>query len=151
VKALLVASAGGHLDELLQTEGAWSGHEVCFVTTGEMPAARLRERFGAKVYAVGESNREHPWRVLRVLARCVGIILRERPDVIVSTGAAHGCLLCALGRLTGARVVWIDSIANIDRLSLSGRIVRHFAHLFLVQWPELAARYPGVEYHGELV
>jgi len=116
-----------------------------------MPAERLRERYGVPVYAVGESNREHPWQVLRVLARCLGIILRERPDVVLSTGAAHGCLLCLLGKLMRAKVVWIDSIANVERLSLSGRLVRPFADLVITQWAEVATRHAGVEYHGALV
>jgi UDP-N-acetylglucosamine:LPS N-acetylglucosamine transferase len=116
-----------------------------------MVAERLRARYGVPVYVVGESNREQPLKVLRVLARCVGIVLRERPDVIVSTGAAHGCLLCLLAKLAGARVVWIDSIANVERLSLSGRLVRPFADVVISQWPEVAAAYRGVEYHGALV
>ena len=151
MKVLLAASAGGHLDELLEAQGGWRGHDIVFVTTGGMVAERLREWYGVPVYVVGESNREHPLKVFRVLARCAGIILRERPDVVISTGAAHGCLLCFLGKLMGAKVVWIDSIANVERLSLSGRLVRPCADLVLSQWPEVAARYRGVEYHGVLV
>jgi hypothetical protein len=49
------------------------------------------------------------------------------------------------------KVVWIDSIANVERLSLSGRIVRPFADLFLVQWPELAERYKGVRHDGAVI
>jgi UDP-N-acetylglucosamine:LPS N-acetylglucosamine transferase len=151
VKMLLAASAGGHLDELLGAEGGWRGHDVVFVTTGRMVAERLRERCGVPVYVVGESNRQHPLKVFRVLASCIVIVLRERPDVVISTGAAHGCLLSLLGKLMGAKVVWIDSIANVERLSLSGRIVRPFADLVISQWPEVAATYCGVEYHGALV
>ena len=51
----------------------------------------------------------------------------------------------------GAKVVWIDSITNVERISLSGRMVRYVADLFLVQWPELAGRYKKVEYVGALV
>ena len=151
LKVCLAASAGGHLNQLLSSEDAWKEEDFFFVTTGEMVADRLSKRYNTQVHVLGESNREHPLKVFRVLLGCVRMLLKERPDVIISTGAAHGCLLCVLGRLTGAKVVWLDSIANVERLSLSGRIVRYFAHLFLVQWPELVARYPDVEYHGELV
>jgi UDP-N-acetylglucosamine:LPS N-acetylglucosamine transferase len=151
VKLCLAASAGGHLNQLLEAEAAWRGQHTVFVTTGAMPAERLRQQHGVPVYVVGESNREHPFKVLGVLARCLGIVVRERPDVVLSTGAAHGCLLCLLGKLMGAKVVWIDSIANVERLSLSGRLVRPFADLVITQWPEVATRYAGVEYHGALV
>jgi hypothetical protein len=71
--------------------------------------------------------------------------------VVISTGAAPGCLVALLGHLAGARVIWLDSITNVHRLSLSGRLVRPFADLFLVQWPALARKYRGVEYVGAVV
>jgi len=119
------------------------------VTTAEAVGGALGE--SGKVYVVGECNREHPLRLARVLWRCVHIIRRERPDVVISTGAAPACLVSLLGRLWGARIVWVDSITNVERLSLSGRLVRPFADLFLVQWPDLAERCRGVEYRGPVI
>jgi len=60
-------------------------------------------------------------------------------------------MLCFLGKITGAKVVWVDSITNVERISLSGRMVRYIADLFLVQWPELAGRYNRVEFVGTVV
>ena len=152
MKVALVASAGGHLSELLEIERAWRGHEVFFVTTGRMVAGELEKRFGAPVHVVVEANRTHPLRMVRMLAQCVRIVLRERPDVVVSSGAAPGCLMCAAAKLLRrAKVVWLDSIANVARPSLSGRIVRAFADLFLVQWPHLARTGRRGEYCGEVV
>ena len=104
-----------------------------------------------KVYVVGECNRNSSFQIIRVFFRCTRIIFKERPDVIVSTGAAPGFLACLLGKLIGTKVVWVDSIANVERLSLSGRLVRLIADLCLVQWPDLAERYRGVEYVGAVV
>jgi len=56
-----------------------------------------------------------------------------------------------LGKLAGAKVAWVDSIANIEKPSLSGRIIRPLADLFVVQWPEAAEHWKGAEYLGELV
>ena len=151
MKVALVASTGGHLSELLRLSAAWRGHECVFVTTGTFEAAMLARTFGGRAYAVREGNRCHPARMARMLWQCARIVVRERPAVVVSTGAAPGCLVGAIGKALGARVVWIDSIANVERPSLSGRIVRRFADLFLVQWPHLAERYIGAECVGELV
>jgi hypothetical protein len=60
-------------------------------------------------------------------------------------------MLCLLGKMLGAQVIWIDSITNVERISLSGRIVRRIADLFLVQWPELAGQYKRVEFVGAVV
>jgi len=48
-------------------------------------------------------------------------------------------------------VIWVDSIANAEKLSMSGRMIRPFADVILSQWPDVAAKYPKVEYAGELI
>ena len=148
-KICLVASAGGHLTQLLKLSDSWNGYDTFCVTTTEVARKRL-EQYG-KVYVIGECNRNHPIRVVKVLFRCIRIVLRERPDVLISTGAAPGCMVCFLGKITGAKVIWIDSITNVERISLSGRMVRHIADLFLVQWPQLVQNYKGVEYVGAVI
>lgn len=149
MKICLAASGGGHITQLLKLRDSWKGHKTFCVTTVNVVTKQLRE-FG-KVYVVGECNREHPLRVFWVLIRCINVILRERPDVVISTGAAAGCMACFLGKVIGAKVVWIDSITNVERISLSGRMVRYIADLCLVQWPELEQRYKNVEYVGAVI
>ncbi len=149
LRVCLAASAGGHLTQLLKVAHGCTGYDVFAVTTSDVVRNRLQE-YG-RVYVVGECNREHPLRAACVLLRSIAILLRERPDVVLSTGAAPGCMACFLGKLMGAKVVWADSITNVKRLSLSGRLIRPFADLFLVQWPDLVERYPGVEYVGAVI
>ena len=69
----------------------------------------------------------------------------------ISTGAAVGCIACFLCKLVSAKIVWIDSVTNVERISLSGRMVKHIADLFLVQWSELAKQYSNVEYVGTVI
>jgi len=149
LRLCLVASAGGHLNQLLKVASSWAGFEIIYITTSGVVRDEL-SKFG-RVYVVSECNRQYPIRVVKVLLRCIRIVLRERPDVLISTGAAPGCMVCFLGKITGAKVIWIDSITNVERISLSGRMVRHIADLFLVQWPELAEQYSDVEYVGEVI
>ena len=149
MKICLVASAGGHLTQLRKLAEAWSGHQACWITTTGVAREALSK--DGEVFTVGECNREHLLRVVRVLVRSIRIILKERPSVIISTGAAVGCMVCLIGKLLGAKIVWIDSITNVERLSLSGRLVRPFADLYLVQWPELARKYKHLEYAGTVI
>ncbi len=151
LKICLAASAGGHLSQLTKLEEAWRGHDTFFVTTGEMVTRDLADRYHARVYTVGESNHTQPFRVMRTLVRCMVILLRERPDVVVSTGAAHGCICSLICKLMRGRIVWVDSIANVERLSLSGRIVRPIADLCITQWPRLSEKDPLTEYHGQII
>jgi len=149
LRICLAASGGGHLSQLLRLAEAWEGYRAFCVTTTDVVSEML-QKYG-KVYTVGECNREHPLRVILVLMRCINVILHERPDVVISTGAAVGCIMCFLSKLLGVKIVWIDSIANVERISLSGRMVRHIADLFLVQWPELVEQYSDVEYVGAVI
>ena len=136
LKICLVASGGGHLTELLRLSESWKQFETFFITT--VPVVQENLQASGDVYVVGECNRQHPIQVLRVFLRCVRIAFKERLDVVISTGAAAGCMICFLAKLRGARIVWIDSITNI-------------ADLFLVKWPELTEKYNKVEYIGEVI
>jgi UDP-N-acetylglucosamine:LPS N-acetylglucosamine transferase len=145
----LVASAGGHLIQLLKLSECWQDHEAFYISTTEVMRQKLSQ-YG-KVYIVGECNHKHLIRVIRVLLKCIRIVFKEKISVVISTGAAAGCLICFLVKIKGAKVIWIDSITNIEKLSLSGRMVRYIADLFLVQWPELAKKYKNVEYCGAII
>ncbi|OHB60645.1 MAG: hypothetical protein A2Y12_02900 [Planctomycetes bacterium GWF2_42_9] len=149
LKICLAASAGGHLTQLLKLAKTWDEYDPFFITTCEAVKNKL-EQYG-NVYITAESNREHPLKVLKVLFYCLRIILKERPDVVISTGAAIGCVACILGKLIGAKVIWIDSITNVEKLSLSGRLVRPISNLFLAQWQQFAKQYPNVFFEGTII
>jgi len=87
---------------------------------------------------ITEGNRWHKGKLLRQLFQLLVLMLWLRPDAVISTGAAPGYFALRFGKLVGARTIWIDSIANADELSLSGRKVRPYADLWLTQWPHLA-------------
>jgi len=149
VKVCLAGSAGGHLSQLLRLKDSWNGCDSFCITTSDTVREKL-QKYG-KVYIVGECNRQHPIHVVKVLLGCIRAVLEQRPDVVISTGAAVGCMACFLGKLIGAKVVWIDSITNMEWISLSGRMSRCVADLFLVQWPDLAEKYENVEYAGAII
>lgn len=149
LKICLAASAGGHLVQLLKISDCWQDHDRFFVTTSKAVKEKLEKQ--GPTFIVGESNRESPFKMLPVLFKCITIILKQKPDVVISTGAAHGCLLCLTAKMIGKKVVWLDSIANTEKLSFSGRIIRPFANVILTQWPEVAAKYKKVQYAGTVV
>ena len=149
IKICLTASAGGHLVQLLRLRKSWEGFETFYVSTVEVVKDRLSQ--AGQVYIVGECNREHPFHTVKVLWRCFRVILRERPGVVISTGAAPGFLMCFIARLFGAKIIWIDSIANVKRLSMSGKMIRPFCHLFLTQWEELQNVSKRIEYAGSVI
>lgn len=149
IKICVVASAGGHLSQLLELADSWRSYDTFCVATSEVVREKLC-KYG-RVYIVGECNRQHPLAVIKVLLECIRIVFREKPEVVISTGAAAGCIECFLSKLVGAKIIWIDSITNVEKLSLSGQMVRFIADLFLVQWPELVQKYKHVQYAGAVI
>ena len=135
--------------KLLEHSESWPCKPDFYVTTKPELGKMLEKR--ARTYVIGECNRQHPLRALMVLIRSLVLVVKERPTIVITTGSFPLALVCFSSKLLGAKVVWIDSIANIERLSMSGRFVRCFADLFLTQWPECASNYKNVEYVGALL
>lgn len=134
VRILAVASAGGHFRQLcIALQLVEQDHEVYFATTRPdfTPAP-------ASVEEIPDFSRESPFRAIVCIHRVWRIITKTQATVVISTGAAPGLIAVAVGRACGLRTIWIDSCANVERVSLSGRIAAVFVHECLVQWTPLA-------------
>ncbi len=149
LKICLACSAGGHLSQLLKLSDCFAQHEKIWITTSNLVQNQLQQ-YGP-VYIAAESNRRHPLKILKTIIYCAWIIFKNKPNVVISTGAAVGFAASLWGKLSGAKIIWIDSITNTKKLSLSGKLVSFFADLLLVQWPDLTKIYPHSEYAGTLV
>jgi exopolysaccharide biosynthesis glucuronosyltransferase PssD len=145
-RILGVASSGGHWVQLRRLLPVFEGHDVAYLTTDAGHAAEVAP---ARFYVVGDANRWNKLALARSALKILWVVLRERPDVVVSTGAAPGYLAIRFAKLLGARTVWIDSVANVEELSLSGRMASSTADLCLTQWPHLAEG--GVQYKGAVL
>ena len=143
-RVLAIASSGGHWVQLCRLMPAWDGCAVTYVTTdpglrsGVIAVAAERGQPEPGFRVVQEANRWQKLRVVKSLLQITAIILRLRPDVIITTGAAPGAIAMRVGALFGRRTVWIDSIANAKTLSMSGQKVGPHADLWLTQWEHLA-------------
>ncbi|MDY7107299.1 MAG: UDP-N-acetylglucosamine--LPS N-acetylglucosamine transferase [Planctomycetota bacterium] len=147
MRILAIASGGGHWVQLLRLRPAFAGEEVIYVTT----SAEARIEVGAApLHVVPDATRWNRLGLLRLALRMGWIVLRRRPDVVVTTGAAPGYFGVLFGRLLGARTAWIDSMANVRRLSLSGRKAGRWSDLWLTQWPALA-RGDGPRFEGAVL
>lgn len=136
----LVASLGGHLELLVQLRDVFDRHRPVWVTAAADGAAPLREA-GETVRDIPRFNRSRPWTVLKNVAASLLMVLRERPSVIVVSGAGSVVAFCVFARLLGARVVFVETTARVTSPSMSGRVLSRIASTVLVQWPEMARVY----------
>lgn len=146
MKIVAIASGGGHWIQLQRVVPAFQGHEVTYISTHPSFAATVPDH---QFYAVPDASRWNKFRLLLVGYQLLKLMTAIRPDVIISTGAAPGLLALAAGKLTGARTIWLDSIANIEKISMSGQLALRFADRIYTQWPKLATG--KIEYAGNVL
>ncbi len=146
-KVLAVSSRGGHWIQLLRLRPAFQGLDVVFVTTDPEYQSMVD---GAPFLVVQEATRHQKFRMLKMLAQLCWICWRVRPTAIVTTGAAPGYFAIRLGKLFGAKTLWVDSIANAEELSLSGQLALNHADTLLTQWSHLASP-GGAQYQGAVI
>jgi UDP-N-acetylglucosamine:LPS N-acetylglucosamine transferase len=147
LKVMLVGSGGGHWVQLMRVASAFSEHDCVYVTTVK---GCERDAGGGRLHLVTDANRWERFKLVRLAMKMLLLVLRERPHVIVSTGAAPGYFALRFGKMVGARTVWLDSVANVEKLSMSGEMVGKYADLWLTQWPHLA-RPEGPFYEGAVL
>jgi hypothetical protein len=146
-RLLVIASGGGHWTQMLRLREAFAGHDVAYVGVKEMYREDVAPN---RFYAVQDVSRLRKWAIIPTVLKLLLILLRERPAVVLTTGSAPGMLALRLGKVLGARTVWIDSVANVDHMSLSGEKARAYADLWLTQWPHLATG-DGPSYVGSVL
>jgi UDP-N-acetylglucosamine transferase subunit ALG13 len=140
----LVSSVGGHLAELAELAPALEGCDLFLVLNDEAP---WRRGFpSARPYRIVHAERD--LRLVVSFAQAARILLRERPSVLISAGASPAVPFFSLGRLFGAKTVFIETFAAVEQPTLSGRLCYPLADHFFVQWPELLRTFPRARYSG---
>jgi UDP-N-acetylglucosamine:LPS N-acetylglucosamine transferase len=146
-KLLAVSSGGGHWVQMLRLRPAFARFNVTYVTVSNDYATDVP---GERFRSISDATRWNKVKLMFVAGQILWRILYERPDVVISTGAAPGYFALRFGKLIGARTVWIDSIANVEELSMAGHMAGRYADMWLTQWPHLA-REGGPEYFGAVI
>ena len=146
MKIALVCSKGGHLQEMYKLEDAWSKYDHFFITYDSVRTRALKDR----KYLITHPTDGCIKYVLTIMWQIPKVIL-EKPDVLLSTGMGWtDIFLFPVCRLIGTHTIYVESLANVDEISGTAKLVRKFANRFLVQWPKLAEEI-GAEYHGGLL
>ena len=147
LKLLAVASAGGHWEQLMLLSAAFENVEPHFASTLEV----LDEGYDVELSGVvKDCNKDKPLEFILSVWSALKLVRKIRPNIVLSTGAGPGLITIFWGRLYGAQTIWIDSIANSEKLSLSGRLSLFFAHQTLTQWEHLESK-AGAQYRGAVL
>ncbi|MEZ4710466.1 MAG: PssD/Cps14F family polysaccharide biosynthesis glycosyltransferase [Caldilineaceae bacterium] len=148
-KIAIVCSHGGHLTESMQIMDAFEDHKFFFATYHSTRNGEVQQLAPAYfMHNVGVN----PLRMLQAFGWALWIVLKERPDVIVSLGAEIALPFFVWGKLTGARTIFIESWCRIENLSLTGKLVYPIVDVFWVQWPQLLSiAGPKAKFRGAVI
>ena len=141
------ASCGGHLEELSKLSELVGKNDFLFTEK----SVNNNIEWCNDVVFVSQINRKERFFVFKFIwlfMKSGYILLKKKPDIIISTGALVTYPICLLGKILGKKIVYIESFARVDKASLTGKLMYKIADLFIVQWKELLKIYPNAVYGG---
>ena len=152
-KVLFIASTGGHLSEILKLDKVMKKYESYLVTEKTDTTKELSVKNIKRIDYLLNCNKSHLTYVYKApynLIKSLIIFLKIKPDVIITTGAHTGVGMCYIGKIFRKKVIYIETLANIETRTLSGRLVYPIADLFIVQWKSMLKLYPKAVLGGWL-
>ncbi len=151
-KVMFISSMGGHLTEMMQLKGIFKNYDYMIVTEKHKSTSWLKARYKSKIDYLIAANRKHMLKYIFAIPynalKSFKIFLNFKPDVIVTTGAHTCVLMCYIAKLFKKKVIFIESFANIETKTLTGKLVYPIADIFIVQWKSMLKLYPKAKYEG---
>ena len=151
-KVIFISSTGGHLSDLLQLKPLFAEYDSHLVTEKTKSTLGLKKEYGSKMHYLVYGTKLHlvpylfkfAWNTLKSFA----LFLRIRPAVVVTTGTHTAVPMCYIAKLFRKKVIFIETFANSNTPTESGKMVYPIADVFVVQWESMLEFYPKAIYGG---
>ena len=140
MKICLVGSSGGHLAHLKMLKPFWSQEDRFWVTFDKEDARSILK--DEKMYSCHFPTNRNLKNLIKNTFLAIKVLKREKPDVIISSGAAVAVPFFYIGKLFGAKTVYIELFDRIDKPTVTGKLVYPVTDKFIVQWAEMKKVYP---------
>lgn len=151
-KVLFIASTGGHLSELMQLKSMFNKYDFHIITEKTKSNMYLKDKYPKRVnylvYGTKSNMLTYPFKLIFNCFKSLYFYIKIRPKVIITTGAHTAGPMCCIGKIFGSKIVYIETFANSETKSVTGKLVYHFADLFIVQWEDMLKLYPKAKYNG---
>lgn len=152
-RVLFISSAGGHLEQLLTLKSTMDYFESSIVTEKNAATESLKEKLDNVFFLPFFSRKNKllfPIVFLRIVFLSAVLLIKLKPKVIVSTGAGVTVPICFLGKLSGKKIVYIETFSRMESQTLSGRLCYRIADRFIIQWESLKKFYPDALLFGSV-
>lgn len=140
MKICLVGSSGGHLAHLYMLKPFWEEKNHFWVTFNKEDANSMLK--DENVYYCYFPTNRNIKNLIRNTFLAIKILFQEKPDLLISTGAAVAVPFFYIGKLMGKKLIYIEVFDRIDKTTLTGKLVYPITDIFIVQWEEMKKVYP---------
>ena len=151
-RVLFISSTGGHLKELLQLKKMFNKYDSYLITEKTSSTLNLKKEYGNKIGYLIYGSKDHmlvyPFKLLFNCFISLYYFIKFRPKYIITTGAHTAGPMCCIGKIFKSKIIYIETMANINEKTITGRLVYKFADLFIVQWESMLKLYPKAVYGG---
>lgn len=149
-KVLMIASTGGHLEEVMALQALKEKYHTVLVT--EQTVYDIHP-WQEKTYILHQVNRKRLLDILRypgIMLKELNILNHEKPDAVLSTGAMIAFPMLLFAKLKGIKTIFVECMFNTDHSTLTGKLAYKFVDLFIVQWESMLKVYPNAVFGGRV-
>lgn len=153
MKICFTSSSGGHFNQMYKISLEYNNFDKVFITEETNYSKKVLENKSTYFFKI--MNRKEKFFYIKFINNIIKsfkILRNEKPDLIISTGALITVPVCLVGKIMGAKIIFIESFAKVNTPTLSGKIVSRFSDKIIVQWEEMMDCYENknVEYGGTI-
>ena len=145
-KVLFISSIGGHFDELMQLKPIFGNYDYHIITEKGKSTEELKKAYGNRMSFLPYGTRQkmliYPFKLFLICLKSICLYIKIRPKYIVTTGTHTAVPICYVGKLFQSKIIFIETFANQNTQTLSGKMIYPIANLFIVQWEEMLKLYP---------
>ena len=144
-KVLFISSTGGHLSEMMQLKKMFKDYDYHIITEKTKSNISMRNKYKDRINFLVYGTKDHmltyPFKLIYNCFKSLFLYLRIHPDYIITTGAHTAGPMCLIGKIFGSKVIYIETFANINTKTITGRLLYPVADRFIVQWPSMTKIY----------
>ncbi len=153
-KVLFISSTGGHLSELMSLSSLFEKYDYHIITERDKANITLKDKYKDKIdflpYGTRAKLLVYLVKYIYLCFETIYLYFKVKPKYIVTTGTHTAGPMCILGKIFGAKIIYIETFANTNKKTATGKIIYKFADLFIVQWEEMLKEYPKAVYGGSI-
>lgn len=145
-EVIIVSSCGGHLAQALQFSESYIDYNYLFVMNDRTDLDHIMKNRTLFI-----THAERNLKQFLNIFEAFMIMMKLRPKVIFSLGAAPALVFCIIGKFFGVKTIFVESFSRVSTPSLTGRLIYYFADDFYIQWPKLKKFFPKAKDYGGLL